>query len=191
MQLGNGKLEIKSDKKQSNIALASNEKNLNFSVNKNHHIQGLNQSKYGFWLSVGAAIGGFIIIVISLFLDKNMIGIISATIIEVVSVLFFSISNKTNDRINKLLDKSRIDSNILKSLELSKSISDIKIRDELKVKLSLYLVGINEEKICKHSFEICKYKQNNKYNSNYKTNVNNETKFPNEQSLPNKEINTY
>lgn len=168
MELGGRNLELNSNKKQPNIALANNEKKLNLYAKQSYHIQGLNQAKWGFWLSVGGAIGGFCIIVMSIFINNATIGVVSGAILEAVSVLFFSISNKANQRINESFDKLRLDSNIVNSLELSKSINDIKIRDELKVKLSLYLVGIKEERICKNSFETCKFE--NEINENDKIN---------------------
>lgn len=161
MQVGGNSLELKGAKKEPNIALATNEKKLNLYAKQSYHIQGLSQAKYGFWLSIIGAIAGFIIIVIFLFKLKDgnsinaAIGIVSGTIIEVISVLFFAIANKANERVNNSFEKLRVDSNTVNAIELCKDIEDIMIKDELKVKLALHLAGINEEYICKKSKSIC------------------------------------
>ena len=161
MKLGSGeKLELNNSKKEPNIALANNEKKLNLYAKQSYHIQGLNQAKWGFWLSVVGAIGGFIIIVISIFLlidgaTTSIITLAAGTVVETISILFFTISNKASERVSNSFDKLRVDSNIVNSIELSKSIEDSNIRDELKVKLSLYLIGIKEERICSNTKAIC------------------------------------
>lgn len=170
MKLGGGEnLEIKSEKKGPNIALAKDEKKLNLYAKQSYHIQGLNQARCGFYLSIAGAIIGFIIIVISLILIffkndgvSSIISMVGGTILESVSILFFSISNKANERVSDSFDKLRLDSNIVNSIELCKTIDDVHIKDEVKVKLALYLVGIKEEHICKYSRESCIIKTNNK-----------------------------
>ena len=164
MQLGTGgNFELKNNKKEPNIALANNEKKLNLYAKQSYHIQGLSQSKYGFWLSVVGAIVGFIIIVISLFLliygkAESMIALAAGTIMESVSILFFSISNKASERVSNSFDKLRVDSNIVHSIDLAKTIDDCSIRDEVKAKLALYLIGINEQNICNQIRTICNSK---------------------------------
>lgn len=161
MRVGGSSLELKGIKKEPNIALATNEKKLNLYAKQSYHIQGLSQAKCGFWLSVIGSIAGFIIIVIFLFKLKDgntinaAIGIVSGTIIEVISVLFFAIASNANKRVNNSFEKLRVDSNIVNAIELCKDIEDIMIKDELKVKLALHLVGIKEEYICKKSKSIC------------------------------------
>lgn len=154
-------LELKNIKKGTNIALANNEKKLNLYAKQTYHIQGLDQSRWGFWLSVAGSIIGFIVIIVSIVLlfmniqTGSIVTMISGIIIEAISGLFFWISDKATERVIDSFDKLRLDSNIVNSLELAKTIENTKVKDALKVKLSLYLVGINEENICKYSGECC------------------------------------
>ena len=165
MQIGAGSLEINKKNKEPNIALANNEKKLNFYAKQSYHIQGLMQSKWGFWLSIAGAIIGFAVIIVSIFTSSqngHNVGVISGTIIEVVSVLFFSISNKANERTLNSFDKLREDSNTISAIDLAKTVEDTRIKDELIVKLSLHLIGINEENICKYTKSICMEKESDK-----------------------------
>lgn len=125
-----------------------------------YHNQRLLQSKWAFWLSFGGAIAGFLVIIICAFFclsnnDTSWIGIISGGIIEAVSALFFTLSNKANEKISEFFDKLTLDSNTTHAMHMTKEISDNRIRDQLLVKLSLHLAGINEDKICKNTSEIC------------------------------------
>lgn len=160
----NDLVQIRSkDKSKSTFSVATNEKKLNLDAKKSYHQQGLDQSKWGFWLSVGGAIAGFIVIVISLiWLDeKSNLGVISGIVIETVSVLFYSISNNASKRMVEFFDKLRLDSNTVSALEVAKSIDDSNIKDELKVKLSLFLIGIKEENICNKTRSVCKKNEPN------------------------------
>jgi hypothetical protein len=47
---------------------------------------------------------------------------------------------------------------------MTKEISNSDVRDQLLVKLSLHLAGINEDKICKQTIEICTNSQNESSN---------------------------
>lgn len=61
-------------------------------------------------------------------------------------MLVFKISDKAIARMGEFFDKLGEDSNRIKAIDLIKGIKDDGIRDELSVKLALFLVGINEEK---------------------------------------------
>lgn len=61
-------------------------------------------------------------------------------------MLIFKISDNALDRMGDFFDKLSKDSNIIKSIELSKSIKRDDTRDELRSKLALFLVGMNEDK---------------------------------------------
>lgn len=128
---------------------------------RTYHEQRLSQSKWAFRLSFWGSIAGFMLIVISLFLsitveNAQWAGLASGTIIEAVSALFYTLSNKANEKISEFFVELTKDSNVSRALLLSEEIKDEKIKDELRVKLSLYLVGIDEEKICKNVNETCK-----------------------------------
>lgn len=49
-------------------------------------------------------------------------------------------------------------------MRMTKEISNSDVRDQLLVKLSLHLAGINEDKICKQIIEICTNSQNESSN---------------------------
>lgn len=128
---------------------------------ENYHEQRLGQSKWAFRLSVWGGIAGFIVIVISLYQvaktgNIQWLGVVSGAIIETVSVLFYTLTNMANDKISEFFIALTKDTNVKKALNLADGIDDRQVRDELKVKLSLYLAGINEEKICKNTRDVCK-----------------------------------
>jgi len=124
-----------------------------------YHIQRLAQSKWAFRLSFWGSIAGFIVIVWSIYYGINTRenqwpGIISGIIVECISALFYNISNKANEKISEFFIELSKDANIEKSLELANEINNKDIRDALKVKLSLYLAGIDEEKICNNTCDV-------------------------------------
>ena len=127
---------------------------------KTYHEQRLSQSKWAFRLSFFGSIVGFIVIVSSLREsihtgNEQWAGIASGTVIEAVSALFYNLSNKANEKITEFFLELTKDSNITKSIILSDQIGNDAVRDELKVKLSLHLAGIDEDKICKNTNEVC------------------------------------
>lgn len=128
---------------------------------KKYHEQRLNQSKWAFRLSFWGSIAGFIVLSLSIWWSISTgkvewAGIVPGTVIEAVSVLFFTLSNKANDKITEFFKELTKDSNVKKSIELIESVKNNDVKDMLIVKLSLYLSGIDEERICKNTNEICK-----------------------------------
>lgn len=126
----------------------------------NYHAQRLKQSKWAFWLSFWGAIAGFAVLIITTFIciysnNPSVVGYISGVIIEATSALFFTLSNKANEKISEFFDKLTLDSNTTHAMHMTKEISNTDVRDQLLVKLSLHLAGINEDKICKQTIEIC------------------------------------
>ena len=114
---------------------------------KGYHEQRLSQSKWAFRLSFWGSIIGFLVIVQGIRNSTGLnnvewAGIISGTVIEAVSALFYGLSNKANEKITEFF------------VELTKD-SNIKSAISLLVKLSLHLSGISEEKICKDFTEVC------------------------------------
>lgn len=116
-------LDSKGEKNQSsfsvNINLADNEKSIfkekksNFDVSddiwipdkakQNYHQQRLGQSKWAFRLSFWGGLLGFLIIILSLILglqagNVQSVGLISGTIVEAVSALFYTLSNRANEK---------------------------------------------------------------------------------------------
>lgn len=131
---------------------------------REYHIQRLTQSKWSFWLSIIGSIVGFFILIWSIWYgvvnnDHEWGGVVSGIIIEAVSVLFYTLSNNANDKISEFFKELTIDSNVKEALCLTQKIKDDAIRDELMVKLSLHLSGIDEERICKYTKDICDDKE--------------------------------
>ena len=71
---------------------------------------------------------------------------------------------KANEKISEFFDKLTLDSNTTHAMHMTKEISNSDVRDQLLVKLSLHLAGINEDKICKQTIEICTNSQNESSN---------------------------
>ena len=137
-----------------------------------YHQQRLSQSKWAFRLSFLGSIAGFCVIVWSVYKgaklgDAQWAGIVSGVIVEGVSALFYSLSNKANEKISEFFIELTKDANIENAIKLANEIEGTQTKDELKVKLALYLAGIDEEKICKNTNEICK--QNSGDNTNTTT----------------------
>lgn len=131
------------------------------STKTEYHNQRLGQSRWAFRLSIWSSIVGFIVIILSLYQGLKIgnlqwPGIVLGVIIEGVSALFYALTNKANDKISEFFKELTKDSNIEQAIRLADQIDDSQIRNELKVKLSLYLTGINEDKICKNTRDICK-----------------------------------
>lgn len=127
---------------------------------QDYHEQRLGQSKWAFRLSFWGSIAGFLLIVIGIVVgikSNNMEWpeIISGISLEAVSALFYKMSNKANEKISEFFMELTKDENIENAISLSNEIQDVKMKDELKVKLSLHLSGIDEERICKYTKEIC------------------------------------
>lgn len=129
-------------------------------IKEDYHEQRLSQSKWAFRLSIFASILGFIVILMSICYgicteSSQWPGIVSGIVIETVSVLFYNMSNQTNEKISEFFQELTKDSNVQDSLKLVSEIENSDIADELRVKLSLHLSGIDETKICKNTKDIC------------------------------------
>ena len=134
-------------------------------MKKEYHKQRLWQSKMAFGLSFGGSIAGFIVIIISvvygMYTNNNQWpGIVSGIVVEAVSALFYTLSNKANEKISEFFKGLTEDSKIKNALELAREIEGADtVKNQLYVKLSLHLSGLDEEKICKSTFESCKSKK--------------------------------
>ena len=127
-----------------------NNKALNFENEhlSNYYKQTLLQSQISFWFSlIFASLGFLLIILASVFhatnsLDKTIISIISGVVIDAISALFFVQSNNAKKAVTTFFEKLRKDKQIHDAIKICESIEDIKIKDKLKVNLSLSLVGL-------------------------------------------------
>ena len=147
-------------KKQKNNFVTNKKAFTKEKTKQDYHEQRLNQSKWAFWLSFLGSIAGFIIIVGSLLLNGNQWpGIVSGGIIEAVSVLFYQLSNNANQKVTEFFDKLTIDSNTTQAIDLIEKIEDSKTKDELIVKMSLHLIGIDEDKICSRVRSVCQIEE--------------------------------
>lgn len=135
---------------QGDISLTTNERQ--FLLLKQYHAQGLSQSKISFWFSLIFATCGFLVIVLAVLnVEKNqnlftqpnaIISLISGTIIDAVSALFFVQSNKSRELMSTFFEKLRADRKIEESLKLADSITDENLRSKLKMILSLHFAEI-------------------------------------------------
>lgn len=118
-----------------------------------YHTQGLEQSKISFWFSLIFAAIGFIIICIGIFtvqVDKNILdqgraflSLISGTIIDAVSALFFIQSNKARQLMIAFFDKLRADRKFEESLNLASQIADSELKSRIKVLLSIHFAELS------------------------------------------------
>ena len=123
------------------------EKSNTIQIKESYYSQGLKQAKIGFYFGlIGSTIGLLVIIGFLVFAGDKLWGTCLGVITEAVSLLIFKISDNALDRMGDFFDKLSKDSNIIKSIELSKSIKRDDTRDELRSKLALFLVGMNEDK---------------------------------------------
>lgn len=136
-------------------------------MKKEYHKQRLWQSKMAFWLSFGGSIGGFAVIVGSVIYgmatnNNQWPGIVSGIVVEAVSALFYTLSNKANEKISEFFKELTEDSKIKNALELAREMEEGNtVKNQLYVKLSLHLSGLDEEKICKNTLESCNLKNDN------------------------------
>ncbi|EJG01417.1 TRADD-N-associated membrane domain-containing protein [Flavobacterium sp. F52] len=132
------------------IGLSTNERQ--FELLKRYHSQGLFQSRISFWFSLIFATLGFAIIAFAILSTDNsktfwsqsnsIISLISGTIIDSVSALFFVQSNKSRELMANFFDKLRTDRKIEESLKLCDEIPDEYLRSKLKLILSLHFAEI-------------------------------------------------
>lgn len=134
-------------------------------MKKEYHKQRLWQSKMAFWLSFGGSIAGFLVIIVSviygMYTNNNQWpGVVSGMVVEAVSALFYTLSNRANEKISEFFKELTVDSKIKNALELAREIEgEDNVKNQLFVKLSLHLSGIDEEKICRSTLESCNLKK--------------------------------
>ena len=142
---------------ESTFSLSNNTVLTDEQMKQNYHVQRLNQSRIAFWLSFYGCIVIAIGIVTSIFIkDIAWIEVVSGAIIETVSALFFYLSDKANEKISEFFLELQKDSDKKNARDLAMKITDEKIKNELIVKLALHLSGIDEDRICRNTNEVCK-----------------------------------
>jgi hypothetical protein len=116
-----------------------------YRLSKDYHQQGLAQSRISFWFSLIFASLGFLLIAVSVIPSKDpvhqqtWIGIVSGTIIDAVSALFFVQSNRAREQMAAFFDKLRADQKLLDALRLCNEIADSELKSRLQTVLALSL----------------------------------------------------
>ncbi|XOF33525.1 MAG: TRADD-N-associated membrane domain-containing protein [Candidatus Electrothrix sp. YB6] len=124
-----------------------------YSLMQQYHSQGLAQAKISFWFSLVFASLGFIVIIVSLLTmdnqialtsqGKTFVGLISGTIIDAVSALFFVQSNKARHLMTEFFDKLRVDRRFEESLQICERIPDQITQSRLKVLMALNFAEVS------------------------------------------------
>lgn len=131
---------------------------------KQYHDQRLTQSRWAFWLSIIGSIAGFVVIIWSIWRgiqieDPEWPGLVGGTVTEAISLLFYNLSNRANEKITEFFKELTKDENIKSSIKLAYDVRNHEVRDELLTKLSLHLAGIDEDKICNKVHSVCQKKE--------------------------------
>lgn len=113
---------------------------------KDYHAHGLAQSRVAFQFSLVFASLGFLLIagsvVAALFQDARdatVPALVSGTVIEAVSGLFFVQSNRARAVMTSFFEKARVDRSLTEALRLAEEVPDPLIRSRLQTVLSLRL----------------------------------------------------
>jgi hypothetical protein len=118
-----------------------------------YHTQGLSQSKISFWFSIIFASLGFLIIASALLRVNigasmsnqaaTIISLISGTVIDAVSALFFVQSNKARHLMTEFFDRLRKDRKFEEALRLADSVKDPSLQSRLQTLLALSFAELN------------------------------------------------
>jgi hypothetical protein len=111
-----------------------------------YHAQGLAQSKIAFLFSIVFAALGFLLIAASVIavlagaqVGTGVISLISGSVVEAVSALFFVQANRARNLMVQFFDRLRVDRSLDESLNLAQSITDPLIRSRLQTLLAVRL----------------------------------------------------
>lgn len=116
-----------------------------------YYAQVLSQSKISFWFSLICAAVGFGVIVIAVFLHSDdkmattVISLISGTVIDAVSTLFFVQSKSAQKSMSNFFDKLRNDYQQLESRKVCSSIGNSLAKDALNIQLALHFAQVGNE----------------------------------------------
>jgi len=118
-----------------------------------YHRQGLNQARISFWVSITFAILGFLLIMsagvagFQANRDANYLSVslplVSGTIVEAVSALFFAQSNHSRKMMIEFFDKLRADRKLAEALKFAREVQTEPTASNLKAYLSLRFADIN------------------------------------------------
>jgi hypothetical protein len=111
-----------------------------------YHTEGLAQSKLAFIFSLVFASLGFLIIVASVVVvlvddsvEPGIVTLVSGTVVEAVSALFFVQANRSRRLMVEFFDKLRVDRSLEESLKLSGDIPNELIKSRLRTLLAVRL----------------------------------------------------
>lgn len=115
-------------------------------LSEQYHRQGLAQSNLAFQLSLVFAGLGFLIIAASVVVvlasdnvDSGIVALISGTVVEAVSGLFFVQANQARNLMIQFFDRLRVDRSLEEALKLSSEVPDPIISSRLSTLLSVRL----------------------------------------------------
>jgi hypothetical protein len=124
-----------------------------YALLREYHAQSLAQSKVSFWFSLVFASLGFVVIVSGLLLvDRNsdlasqgatIFSLISGTIVEAVSGLFFVQSNKSRELMGDFFNRLRVDRKLDEALRLVSGMGDGHLRSKTEALLALHFSEVN------------------------------------------------
>lgn len=124
-----------------------------------YHTQALAQSTAQFWFSVTAASFGFLLILYTGFSSLRsrepqmlLVNTIPGLAIEAVAALFFSQAENTRKRATELYDRLRSDDRQIQAIDLIESIENQELRDLVKAKWALQIVGLETQPLDLSSF---------------------------------------
>jgi hypothetical protein len=135
------------------------ENKISFETSKlsEYYSQILTQSRISFWFSLLFASIGFTIItwgVVSISTDDlngSIITIISGTVVDSISALFFIQSKNAQKAMSLFFNKLRMDREVMEALNMCETISNEQLKDSTKVKLALHLAGVSDSSIASNN----------------------------------------
>lgn len=120
---------------------------------ESHHRQALQQSSVQFWFSIFAASIGFIFIIVMICTSSGsewyeiIVKILPGTIIDAISVLFFSQAHETRDRAADFYKELTYDKQVAKSIAIADAIEDKAIKATVQARIALHIAGLKDEEI--------------------------------------------
>lgn len=117
---------------------------------ESYHNQAIQQANIQFWFSIIASIVGFAFIFMIIFLEENnvwyeyILKTFPGVIVEVISALFISQAKETRERATNLFEEINYDNKIDKSVDIADTIENNDVKSEVKAKIALHIIGIND-----------------------------------------------
>lgn len=126
---------------------------------REHHREAIKQSIIQFWLSIAVSCIGFLVIIIILLFSKDLawygtvIRTAPAIIVEIISYLFFTQAKETRNRAAEFLNRLNEDRKFSKSLLITETLEDEKLKSLLKAEIVLNSCGIKSDNILLNYFD--------------------------------------